>query len=68
MITLYTTHCPKCHVLETKLTQKQIEYEEVTDIKVMRGLGILSVPVLSVDGTMMQFADANQWLNEQEAN
>ena len=31
MITLYTTHCPKCKVLEAKLTKKGIEYQEKTE-------------------------------------
>ena len=36
---LYTTHCPKCKVLETKLNQKNIIYESIEDTKVMEDKG-----------------------------
>ena len=49
MITLYTTHCPKCRVLEKKLAQKNVQYNEITDVSEMQKLGIKSAPVLEVD-------------------
>lgn len=66
MITLYTTHCPKCKVLETKLAKKGIEYQENTDIDYMTSLGIMSVPVLEVDGELLDFVKANNWVNNKE--
>lgn len=66
MITLYTTHCPKCRVLEAKLNQKGIEYQENTDIDYMESLGIMSVPVLEVDGELLDFVRANNWINNKE--
>ena len=66
MITLYTTHCPKCRVLEAKLAQKGIEYQENTDIDYMSSLGIMSVPVLEVDGELLDFTTANNWINNKE--
>lgn len=66
MITLYTTHCPKCRVLEAKLNQKGIEYQENTDIDYMSSLGIMSVPVLEVDGELLDFVTANNWINNKE--
>lgn len=65
-ITLYSTGCPKCIVLKKKLTEKNIEYTENNDIETMTSLGIDQVPVLSVDGELLQFADANKWINERE--
>lgn len=62
MITLYTTHCPKCKVLEKKLAQKNIEYVEVTDIAEMQKLGFKSAPILEVDGKIMNQTDAIRWL------
>ncbi len=62
-IILYSTHCPKCKVLEKKLNQKQINYEEITDIKTMEEKGFLSVPILEVDGERMDFRAANNWIN-----
>lgn len=65
MITLYSTHCPRCRVLETKLTQKNIEFNVVTDVNKMELLGIQSVPVLEVDGKLLNFTDAVTWVNKQ---
>lgn len=62
-IVLYSTKCPKCVVLEKKLQQKEIAFEEVNDVKVMREKGFLSAPMLEVDGEIMDFAKANDWIN-----
>lgn len=62
-IILYTTHCPQCSVIESKLKEHNLEYTEITDIAKMRELGILSVPVLKVDGETKNFIEANKWLN-----
>jgi glutaredoxin len=35
MITLYSTGCPKCKVLETKLNNKNIEFNVNTDVDEM---------------------------------
>ena len=62
-IVLFSTHCPKCNVLEKKLKTKNIEYEEINDVSIMKKKGYLSVPVLEVDGTSMDFKTANDWIN-----
>lgn len=66
MIILYTTGCPRCHVLETKLKQKNIEYVECNDVEEMEKKDISSVPCLDVDGDLMDFGNAVKWVNEQE--
>jgi glutaredoxin-related protein len=63
MITLFSTHCPKCNVLEKKLKAKNIEYEEVNDVEVMKEKGIVTVPVLEVDDEVMDFKAASDWIN-----
>lgn len=65
-IILYSTHCPRCNVLEKKLKQKNISYEEVNNIGIMKEKGYMSVPVLEVDGMSMDFKIANDWINSQE--
>lgn len=65
MITLYTTHCPKCVVLEKKLQQKGIEYNTVEEIAKMEQLGIYFTPALEVDKKVMNFTNAIAWVNEQ---
>ena len=61
-ITLYTTHCPKCKVLETKLQQRELEYETVEDENIMVEKGFLSAPMLEIDGEVFDFSGAINWL------
>ena len=63
MVTLYSTGCPRCNVLVQKLDNKGIEYDVVNDVNVMTEKGIETVPVLEVDGQMMQFKEAIDWVN-----
>lgn len=65
-VILYTTFCPKCRVLEAKLKQKGIEYQEITDVDIMTEKGFMSVPMLEVDGLTMNFAQSNTWINERK--
>lgn len=62
-VILYSTHCPKCNVLEKKLKQKNISYKEVNDIEKMKEKGYLSVPILEVNDVSMDFKTASDWLN-----
>lgn len=65
MVILYTTHCPRCNVLEKKLTQKGIEFKAKTDFdkEEMVKRGFASAPLLEVDGKIMAFSEANEWIN-----
>lgn len=66
-VILYTTHCPKCKVLEMKLKQKGIEYAENDDVNhMLNDLHIKSAPALGVDDMIYTFADAIKWANSQE--
>lgn len=64
-VILYSTHCPKCKVLETKLKNKNIVYEEINDIEFMQSKGFMSVPKLEVDGMVYDFKEAVKWIGEQ---
>lgn len=63
-VILYSTGCPKCSVLKKKLEASEIEYQENNNVDEMIGLGISQVPVLSVDGKLLNFVEANKWINE----
>lgn len=63
-IIFYSTHCPRCKVLEMKLKQKNLSYTEETDTDVMASLGIKSAPTLSVDGTILHFKEALDWIKD----
>ena len=62
-VTFYTTHCPKCAVLEAKLKEKNIEYTTCEDADLMVSKGMMSAPGLEVDGRMMTFGEAVKWIN-----
>lgn len=76
-VILYSTHCPRCKVLETKLKQKNIVYEECNDVEVMKAKGFKMAPQLEVEEkieigeaagvqiTTMDFKAALKWIGEQ---
>lgn len=66
-VIFYSTHCPRCKVIETKLKQKNISYTEINDLEKMIEMGFKTAPLLSVDGgDPMEFSEALKWLREQE--
>ena len=67
-ITLYSTGCAKCSVLEAKLDAKKIEYKKITDMDVMEAKGFMSVPMLEVNGEVMSFKKAVDWVNAYEGD
>ena len=64
MITLFTIDCPKCKILEKKLTQANIEHEVCKDRETIASKGFDLMPVLDVDGQIMGFGEAVKWVNE----
>lgn len=65
MLTLFSTECPKCRVLEHKLNQNKIAYEKSSDIQEVIDKGFMSAPVLKLGDDYMDFVTAINWLNEQ---
>lgn len=68
LITLYTTHCPKCTVLETKLKSKGVVFDINENEEEMISKGFQSLPVLTVDGNNLDFMAAIKWVNELGVN
>ena len=66
MVTFYSTHCPKCIILEKKLKAANIDYTENNDVDVMLSKGLLTAPALEVDGKIYTFTQAVEWLKNQE--
>ena len=62
-VTLYSTGCPKCSVLETKLKENNIVFDIINDVETMQNLGFMSLPMLDVDGEIMDFGSAVRWVN-----
>lgn len=62
-IILYSTGCPKCNVLKSKLDSQKIQYELVTDVDQMKNKGFMSAPILQVDDDYYSFGEAVKYLN-----
>ena len=60
----YSIGCPQCLILEKKLQQKNIDFELVSDRDIMLTKGFKSAPQLEVDGEIMNFKQAIDWLKE----
>jgi glutaredoxin len=63
---LYSTHCPKCNTLKKKMEMSGIDFEVRTDQDEMKSLGVSSAPALVVDGQVMDFIKAVNWVREHE--
>ena len=64
-IILYEHGCPRCKVLKSKLDQKGIQYQNITDVEIMKSKGFTEAPKLEVDGIIMDFKTAVEWIGEQ---
>lgn len=64
-VIFYSSKCPRCLVFEKKLQAKGVKYEECNDVQLMLSKGLETAPALEVDGTMMNFKEAAEWIKEQ---
>lgn len=65
MITLFSTECPKCKVLERKLNNKNIAFEKSSNIQEVIDKGFMSAPVLKVDNVYYDFKQGVDWVNNE---
>ena len=64
---LYTTPtCTRCKVLKMKLGIKNISYEEIDDEKILQEKGITFAPALEVNGDLLNFEQANNYIIKTE--
>lgn len=64
-IILYSNGCPKCRVLEAKLTAKNIDYIKNENVSEVADMGFQSLPILKVGDSYLSFVEANAWVNSQ---
>ena len=64
-IILYEHGCPRCKVVKMKLDQKGIQYETINDLEQMKAKGFTEAPKLEVNGAIMDFKQAIDWIKEQ---
>lgn len=65
-IILYSTGCPKCKILESKLNAKNIQYDKNTDTDEMIRLGFQTVPKLKIDDEILDFGESVKWINNRK--
>lgn len=65
-VILYSTKCPRCNVLERKLSSSNIEFRLVEDEDLMIEKGFVESPMMEVDGEIMNFKKAIEWVNKQQ--
>lgn len=65
MITLFSTGCPKCRVLEQKLNAKNIDFIKSSDIQEVIDQGFMSVPVLKINDKYYDFKQGVDWINNE---
>lgn len=63
-VVLYSTGCPRCKVLKQKLDNNGISYAVNSSVEEMLSLGITQVPILTVDGDLLPFTKAIEWVNQ----
>lgn len=63
-VVLYSNGCPKCRVLEAKLSAKNIEFEKSNNFEKLLEQGKQSLPFLEVGGELLDFVTANTWVND----
>lgn len=69
MIKFYSTNCPRCHILQKKLNEKNINYEIHTDIQEMIKLGLVNAPALKLEnGEILDFGEAIKWVGGYNAD
>ena len=61
-VVFYTIGCPQCLLVERKLKEKCIPYEEKTDIEEMISLGFEHAPILVVDGKSTGVKESFNWI------
>ena len=63
-IILYSNNCPRCKILKKKLDDNKINYEIIDDVDTMIDKGLSTVPALEINGRMLDFKEAVEWVNK----
>lgn len=65
----YTIHCPKCNVLQTLMTQKNITFTVVDDkdtvLSIAEEYNIRSAPFAVINGECYDTKKLQEWIKEQ---
>ena len=66
VITLYSTGCPKCQILEKRLKKNNIDFVISNDVDVLIEKGFQSAPVMAVGKLFYDYNSAMNLLKKHE--
>lgn len=66
-IILYSTNCPKCKVLEQKMSKLNLKFDINNNVDKILELGFQEAPIVQVDEQIMNFTEAVKWIKSLEA-
>lgn len=68
MVEFYSSHCPKCIVLENLMKQKGIEYKYIDNSNIYMPIAeennIMSMPFAKVDGKILNTKELQNYIME----
>ncbi len=71
-IIIYSNGCPKCQILEEKLTNAKVKFSKSDDMGELMEMGVTTLPMLKIEEiqepkkvSWLSFAQAVQWINNQ---
>lgn len=67
MITVFSTGCVNCRSLMAELDKNAIKYNIVSDVNKMLALGFDEIPMVDIDGHIMNRREAIKWIKERRA-
>lgn len=66
-ITLYTTHCPKCKILQKKLSDKNVTFKSIENVQEIQKV-TTKVPVLVIkdqnENKTLDYYEAIKYVNQ----
>ena len=68
MVILYSTGCPKCNLLEKRLTANNIDYKISDDVEILIEKGFQSAPVLQINDQFIEYGEAMKRLKAYETS
>lgn len=57
----YHINSAQCKTVRQKLIENDFEFEEITDIPTILKCGIIHVPMLEIEGEIMDFIQSLKW-------
>lgn len=63
-VIVYSSGCPKCKILKSKMDDKNIDFKLIEDVEVMKSKGFEHAPMLEVNEKIYDFNQAIKFVNK----